>query len=132
MHEFATLKILCETIVPADRESGGAIEAGVPELIDWTASQNKSYQLRLTAGLNWLDAVCIERYGRSYLDCISGQQQEIVDLIAFRKNGQQDSRFISGIDFFSILRRDTVTAFFTSEIGLKYLGYVYSSSTRIM
>ena len=132
VHEFETLRVLCEAIIPADRESGGAIEAGVPEWIDLLASQNKDYQLQLIAGLDWLDTVCVELYGGSYLACISRQQQEILTLIAFRINGQNDPRLIPGIEFFSMLRKDTVVAFFATEVGRKYLGFSYPNVERIM
>jgi len=68
-HEYETLKALCEAIIPADVASGGAIEAGVPEFIDFTASENSDYQLQLVAGLNWLDDTCVERYGEWFLAC---------------------------------------------------------------
>jgi len=123
---------LCEAIIPADPESGGAIEAGVPELIDLIASQNEDYQLQLVAGLNWLDAACVERYGESYLACGPAQQQEILDLIAFRKNARQDLRLNAGIEFFSVLRKNTVDAFFTSDVGLKYLGVSGQPIARVM
>ena len=132
VHGFETLKVLCEAIIPADRESGGATEARVPEWLDLLASQNKGYQLQLVAGLDWLDAVCVERYGRSYLACISRQQQEILTLIAFRVSGQNDPRLIPGIEFFSMLRKDTVVAFFATEVGRKYVGFSYPNAERIM
>jgi gluconate 2-dehydrogenase gamma chain len=116
LHAYETMKTLCDTIIPTDSESGGAIEAGVPELIDLVASLNEDYQLQLVAGLNWLDAACVERYGKSYLACVPAQQQEILDLIAFRKNAKQDPRLNDGIEFFSALRKNTVDAFFTSDV----------------
>jgi gluconate 2-dehydrogenase gamma chain len=131
-HEYETLKLLCDTIIPADRESGGAIEAGVPELIDLIASQNEDYQLELVAGLNWLDSACTDRYRESYLACIPAQQQEILDLIAFRKKAKQDPQLITGIQFFSVLRKNAVNAFFASDVGLKCLGLHHPSFSRMM
>src|SRR6266542_4697782 len=43
-HGYKTLQTLCQTIVPADADSGGAIEAGAPEFIDLLTSENKDYQ----------------------------------------------------------------------------------------
>ena len=48
----------------------------------------------------------------------------MLDLIAFRKNGEKDPRPSPGIEFFSTLRKYTADGFFTSEIGIKYLGYI--------
>jgi hypothetical protein len=108
-------------IIPADVESGGAIEAGGPEFLDLIASESKNYQLQLGAGIIWSDSICMERYGQGYLGCIAAQQREILDLIAFRKNGEKDPRRRAGVEFFSVLRAVTLTAF-TSDIGAKYLG----------
>ena len=50
-HDYKTLQTLCQTIIPADAETGGAIEAGAPEFIDLITSENKDYQLALGGGL---------------------------------------------------------------------------------
>jgi len=39
-HQYKTLQTLCQTIIPADGDSGGAIEAGAPEFIDLITSEN--------------------------------------------------------------------------------------------
>lgn len=131
-HEYETLQVLCEAIIPVDVASGGAMEAGVPELIDCIANRNKDYRLQLIAGLDWLDDACVERYGESFLACGPAHQKEILDLIAFRKNAGQDPRLNDGIEFFSMLRQNTVNAFFLSDVGLKYLGLVCHPVPRVM
>jgi hypothetical protein len=123
-HQYKTLRALCQAIIPSDQESGGAIEAGAPEFIDLLSSENKDLQLQLGGGIMWLDATCIERYGQTYLQCAPGQRTEMLDLIAFRKSADQDPRLSPGIEFFSTLRKYTADGFFTSEIGIQYLGYI--------
>src|SRR5262245_46841704 len=66
-HQYETLRSLCQTIIPADAECGGAIEAGAPEFIDLLTSENIEYQARLGGGLIWLDATCQQRYGKDYV-----------------------------------------------------------------
>ena len=122
-HQYKTLQTLCETILPADSDSGGAIEAGAPEFIDLLTSENTEYQLKLGGGLMWLDSTCADRYGSVYLDCAPQQQKEILDLIAYRKNAAADQSLDQGVEFFSFLRNMTSDGFFTSKIGIKYLGY---------
>lgn len=124
VHEYKTLQALCETIFPADSDSGGAIEAGAPEFIDLLTSENKDYQTVLGGGIMWLDGSCIDRYGKMYLDCAPKQQNEILDKIAYRRNAVSDLSLSQGVEFFSFLRNMTADGFFTSEIGIKYLGYV--------
>src|SRR5215469_14702278 len=121
---YETLRALCQAIIPPDQESGGAIEAGAPEFIDLLTSENKELQLQLGGGIMWLDSTCSERYGQSYLDCTAREQTKILDLIAFRKNGEASPPLRPGVEFFSTLRKFTADGFFTSEIGMKYLGYI--------
>jgi gluconate 2-dehydrogenase gamma chain len=123
-HQYKTLKSLCQTIIPADEKFGGAVEAGAPEFIDLLTSENEAYQRRLGGGLIWLDATCEKRYGKTYLDCAPEHQKEVLDLIAYRKSADQDSSLNPGVQFFDFLRNLTADGFFTSEIGIKYLGYI--------
>jgi gluconate 2-dehydrogenase gamma chain len=123
-HQYKTLQNLCESIIPADADCGGAIQAGAPEFIDLLTSENPEYQLKLGGGLMWLDSICADRYDRPYLDCSSQQQKEILDLIAYRKNAVLDPSLSQGVAFFSFLRDLTADGFFTSEIGIGYLGYI--------
>lgn len=123
-HAYKTLQNLCQAIIPSDGDAKGAIEAGTPEFIDLLASENKEYQLLLGGGLMWLDSTCGDRYGKVYLDCNGEQQKEILDLIAYRKNFKKDPSLGQGIEFFAFLRKLTADGFFTSEIGIGYLGYI--------
>ena len=129
-HEYKTLQALCQAIIPPDADSGGAVEAGAPEFIDLLTSENKEYQLTLGGGLMWLDETCSDRYGKLYLDCTPEQQNEILDTIAYRRNAIVDPSLSQGVAFFSFLRNMTADGFFTSEIGIKYLGYIGSAFLR--
>lgn len=123
-HQYNTLRSLCQTIIPPDEKSAGALEAGAPEFIDLLTSENKNYQRRLGGGLRWLDSTCRDRYGKPYLECSPAQQKEILELIAYRANAKKDPSLGQGIRFFAFLRDLTADGFFTSEIGIKYLGYI--------
>jgi hypothetical protein len=122
-HQYKTLQSLCQSIIPSD-EDGGAIEAGAPEFIDLLTSENETYQARLGGGLIWLDATCNQRYAKVYLECSVEQRREILDLIAYRRNAEADPTLSTGVQFFAFLRNLTADGFFTSEIGINYLGYV--------
>jgi gluconate 2-dehydrogenase gamma chain len=123
-HQYKTLQALCDAMLPADADAGGAIQAGAPEFIDLLTSENREYQLTLGGGLMWLDSACADRYGSSYLDCTQQQQKEILDRIAYRKNADQDPDVSQAVEFFSFLRNLTADGFFTSKIGIEYLGYI--------
>jgi gluconate 2-dehydrogenase gamma chain len=122
--QYKTLCLLCDTIFPADADSGGAVEAGAPEYIDLLTSENPEYQLTLGGGLMWLDSMCVDRYGHTYLDCTAPQQAEMLDKIAYRKTLEQQPGLSQGVAFFALLRELTADGFFTSKIGIQYLGYI--------
>src|SRR2546423_3150361 len=118
-HQYQTLSSLCDAIIPADEHSAGAVKAGAPEFIDLLTSENKDYQLALGGGMMWLDGLCADRFGTTYLACSPAQKQEILDLIAYRKNAGKDAALSQGVEFFAFLRRLTSDGFYTSEIGIK-------------
>src|SRR5580765_8469329 len=80
--QYETLISLCDTIIPKDEKSGGAVEAGAPEFIDLLTSENEEFQGRLGGGLMWLDTYCIDHYGKTYMECAPEQRKEVADLIA--------------------------------------------------
>jgi len=123
-HQYETLTSLCDSIIPKDDHSGGAVEAGAPEFIDLLTSENDQYAARLGGGLMWLDNFCVDRYGKAYLDCLPEQQKEVLDLIAFKKNVRQFPALGQGIAFFAFLRKMTCDGFYTSKIGIADLQYI--------
>jgi gluconate 2-dehydrogenase gamma chain len=126
--QYAMLLFLCDTIIPKDEKSGGAVEAGAPEFIDLLTSENPEYQLKLGGGLSWLDAACLDRYEHLFMDCTPEQKKEILDLIAFRKNAKQDLSLSQGVAFFAFLRNLTTDGFYTSKIGIADLQYIGNTS----
>lgn len=129
-HQYATLIFLCDAIIPKDEKSGGAAEGGAPEFIDLLTSENEKFQLRLGGGLYWLDGLCTDRYGTTFLECTPQQKTEVMDLIAFRENAHKDESLVSGVAFFSLLRNMTCDAFYTSKIGIADLQYIGNTSLR--
>ena len=110
--QYKTLQALSQMIIPPDGDTGGALEAGAPEFIDLLTSENAEYQLKLGGGFMWLDSTCVDRYGKAFVDCASAQQKEILDLIAYRKNGLTNPGISQGIEFFSFLRNLVSDGFF--------------------
>jgi gluconate 2-dehydrogenase gamma chain len=122
-HGFKTLQALCDTIIPPDADSGGAVEAGAPEFIDLLTSENAEYQATFGDFFRWLDDACSKRYGKPWIDCAKAQQTEILDVVAYRKNAEQDASLEKQVFGFSFLRNFVADGFFTSKIGIRYLGY---------
>lgn len=121
-HEFATVRRLSELIMPADDVSPSAVEAGAPEFIDLLASGNPELGRIYTGGLGWLDYEMKRRYGAPFVAAAAGQQTEVLDAIAYRKDAPGD--LAPGIEFFDWVRKMVVDAFYTSPIGFKDLGYM--------
>src|SRR5215469_107970 len=129
-HQYATLRALCDAIIPADEKSGGAIQAGAPEFIDLLTSENKEYQLDLGGGLMWVDGFSSDRFGNPYLSCTSEQKTQVLDLIAYRQNAEQDPSLSQGVEFFAFLRKLTTDGFYSSEIGISDLEYIGNTFVR--
>src|SRR5437016_14661126 len=51
-HQYKILQALCETIIPAEDGTRGAIEAGAPECIDLLTREKPDYEL--TLGGDWM------------------------------------------------------------------------------
>jgi len=128
--QYTTLLFLCDTIIPKDEKSGGAVEAGAPEFIDLLTSENPEYQLKLGGGLFWLDAACTDRYGNVFMQCTPEQKKEVLDLIAYRKNAKKDLSLSQGVAFFAFLRNLTCDGFHTSKIGIADLQYIGNTALR--
>jgi len=122
--QYEAILSLCDAIIPKDEKSAGALEAGAPEFIDLLTSENDEYQLALGGGLMWLDTHCIDQYGNVFMECTPEQRKEILDLIAFRKNGKKDPGLSQGVAFFAFLRKMTCDGYYTSKIGIQDLQYI--------
>jgi len=123
-HQYQTLLVLCDAIIPKDQVSGGALDAGAPEFIDLLTSENEEYQLLLGGGLMWLDNFCADRFQHTFLECTPAQQEEALNLIAYRKNAKGDPSLRQGVTFFAKLRLMTCDGFYSAKIGIEDLKYI--------
>ena len=120
-HEMKTITTLCDIIIPKDDISGSASEAGVPDFIEFIAKDMKHHQVPLRGGIKWLDLQSNKMFGKSFIDCTSSQQIELVDQIAFPDLAKPEMQ--QGVAFFNRMRDLTACGFFTSKIGIADLGY---------
>jgi hypothetical protein len=121
-HEMATIAVLSDIIIPKDGKSGSASEAKVPEFIEFIVKDIPSNQTPMRGGLKWLDLQCLNRYEKAFKDATSAQQIEMVDEIAYPNKVKPGME--QGAAFFTLMRDLTASGFFTSEMGIKDLGYV--------
>lgn len=120
-HEYHTITILGNLIIPTDEYSGNAEEAHVPEFIEFMMKDQPFYQTPMRGGLRWLDMECLKRYDLAFVNCSEPQQKEILDGIAYPHDAEPE--LIQGVGFFNLLRGFVATGFFTSKIGIEDLGY---------
>jgi gluconate 2-dehydrogenase gamma chain len=121
-HEMATITLLCDIIIPKDEKSGSASDAKVPEFIEFIVNDMPDNQTPLRGGLRWLDLQCLNRYNNTFRESTSAQQIEMVTMIAYPKKAKPE--MAQGVSFFNRMRDLTATGFFTSEIGVKDIGYM--------
>jgi len=122
--EMATITILGDIIIPKDEVSGSASDAGVPAFIEYIVKEKPEHQTPMRGGLRWLDLQCLNRFGKPFRDCSQPQQIQLVDIIAFpAKAKRSNPEMMQGVAFFTLMRNLTATGFYTSEMGVKDVGY---------
>jgi hypothetical protein len=121
-HEMKTITILCDIIIPKDETSGSASEAGVPAFIEFISKDQPRYQTPLRGGIKWLDIQSLKRFNADFASSTAEQQIQIVDDIAYPEKAKPELQ--QGVSFFNTMRDLTACGFFTSEIGIKDLGYM--------
>ncbi len=121
-YEMATITILADIIIPKDAVSGSASDAKVADFIEFIVKDMPEHQTPMRGGLRWLDVQCLNRYNLSFKDCTPKQQMEMVDEIAWPNKAKPEMK--QGVAFFNLMRNLTATGFYTSEIGVKDVGYM--------
>jgi len=121
-HELLTLGIVADIILPADDKSGSATEAGVVDFIDYIVKEITDHQIPVRAGLAWMDRESNNRFEQSFKDITEDQRIEIVEDIAYPFDAKPE--FQSGANLFSTIRNLVMTGFYTSEMGIKDIGYM--------
>jgi gluconate 2-dehydrogenase gamma chain len=152
-HEYATVGMLVDLIIPRDDRSGSATEAGVPEFMDFMMIDQPQRQVAMRGGLALVDRLAVSRFGKNIVGATDAQRRQLLDDIAYTPRMEREAlrlarpepvegRARSGqaseerhelsqaIAFFSSFRDLTATGFFTSKMGmadLRYQGNVFVS-----
>jgi outer membrane murein-binding lipoprotein Lpp len=121
-HEMKVITLLGDIIIPKDAVSGSASEAKVPEFIEFIVKDMPEHQTPIRGGLRWLDMQCFRQFNQSFTDITDQQRLTMVDQIAYPDKAAPDMKF--GVSFFNKMRDLVTTGFYTSEMGVKDLGYM--------
>jgi hypothetical protein len=127
-HEYATVGVLVDLIIPQDDRSGSATDAGVPEFMDFMMIDQPRRQIAMRGGLALVDRLSEDRCGKRFLACAEGERRQILDEIAYTSN--PDPGLSHAIAFFSSFRDLTASGFWSTKMGvadLQYQGNVFVS-----
>src|SRR6266498_671213 len=101
-HEWETVRLLVDLIIPKDERSGSATDAGVPEFMDFMLGDDPDLQTPVRGGLAWLDHECDDRWGKTFLTCTDGERATLLDDIAWPKQAKPEHS--AGVAFFNSFR----------------------------
>jgi hypothetical protein len=122
-HEWKTIRVLSDLIIPADERSGSATQAGVPEFIDgWLDYKRGDLLAQIRGGLTWLDVESNRLFGRDFANVTETQQKQLLDRIAYPKTAAPEDAH--AVAFFNALRNLVVGGFFASKMGVEDLPYL--------
>ena len=120
-HEYATVRVLVDIIIPKDGRSGGATDAGVPEFMDFMMIDDPNRQTPMRGGLAWIDNECQDRFDVRFLGCSAAQRTAVLDDIAWPAKAKPE--YAHGVAFFNSFRDLTASGFWSSKMGVTDLEY---------
>jgi hypothetical protein len=121
-HEWATVNVLVDLIIPKDERSGSATEAGVPEFMDFICLDQPNRQHAMRSGLAWLDHECHVRFDKRFIVCTDAERRAVLDDISWPRRARPEMAV--GVAFFASFRDLTASGFWTSRMGIADLGYM--------
>jgi len=132
-HEWRSVRVLVDIIIPKDDRSGSATDAGVPEFMDFMMLDQPTRQAGMRGGLAWLDLECQNRFDKLFIDCAATEQTAVLDDIAWpsravREPDAPPHPLRHGIAFFSSFRDLTAAGFWTTKMGIADLQYTGNRS----
>ena len=120
--EWKQLRILVDLIIPKDERSGSATDAGVPEFMDFICVAYPDRQQGMRDGLRWLDALAYDTYHKNFANCSDAEHRAMLDQIAWPAKATPEMR--EGVQHFNRIRDFTASGFFSSQMGVKDIGYM--------
>jgi hypothetical protein len=121
-HEYATVRLLVDLIIPKDERSGSATDAAVPEFMDFMMIDQPARQTAMRGGLGWLDRECVSRFDKTFVACAPAERTQVLDDIAWPHRARP--ALSHGVSFFNSFRDLTASGFFTSKMGMDDLQYM--------
>lgn len=127
-HEYRTVRVLVDILIPRDERSGSATDAGVPEFMDFIMIDRPAMQSQMRGGLRWLDNESVDRFGAQFVSATDVQRIAIVEDIAWPARARPE--LSHGVSFFNYFRDLTAGGFWSSKIGVEDVGYIGNVPNR--
>lgn len=127
-HEWTTVRVLVDLIIPKDDRSGSATDAGVPEFMDFMMTDQPNRQTAMRGGLAWIDRESQRRFGLAFVDATDLSRRAILDDLSWPD--RVPPGLSQGAAFFASFRDLTASGFWTSRMGIGDLGYMGNVSVR--
>ena len=121
-HEWRTVRMLVDYVIPRDARSGSATDAGVPEFMDFMLGERTNMQAPMKGGLAWLDSEMKDRHNVTFVAATDAQRRALLDQIAYPKKAP--SELSHGVSFFNSFRDLTAGGFFSSKMGVADVQYI--------
>jgi gluconate 2-dehydrogenase gamma chain len=121
-HEWETVRVLADLVIPRDERSGSATDAQVPEFIDFVMTDRPEGQNAMRGGLAWLDTECRRRFGKTFVACAEAERAAVLDDIAWPDRAKAEVSH--GVAFFNRFRDLTASGFWSSKMGVEDLRYM--------
>ena len=120
-HEYATVGVLVDLIIPRDERSGSATDAGVPAFMDFMMIDQPRRQIAMRGGLAMIDRLATDRFGKRFVSAADRERRALLDEIAYTSN--PDRGLSQAIAFFSSFRDLTASGFWSTKMGVADLQY---------
>jgi gluconate 2-dehydrogenase gamma chain len=129
-HEWQTVRLLVDYVIPRDARSGSATDAKVPEFMDFLLADKDAREadkISMRGGLAWIDNESRSRFTKTFVNASDMQRRQILDDIAWPKKARPEMSH--GVAFFTRFRDFTASGFFSTAMGwrdVQYIGNVFN------
>lgn len=131
--QLRTTSSLADVILPrTSDESPSASEVNVPDFIDeWISApydDQKADRDPILKGLAWIDRESQRRFSKDFHELGDEEKEKICDDICYRPDALPEYQM--GAQFFSKFRNLTLGGYYTSNLGMRDVGYVGNVALR--
>lgn len=127
VHQGATVKAMAEMILPRT-DTPGAADVGAAAFIDLVLTEwyEEADRQRFLVGIADVDARSNSLFGKDFVECQAIQQSQILvdlgekmarDIARVKDQLVPEGEFPVDTNFYAMMRRLTLTAYYTSEAG---------------